>query len=44
LPSVLPHQEQITYIVRDGEGRVLLQSHDADPAAFPVPMTAGFQD
>jgi two-component system OmpR family sensor kinase len=44
LPSVLPHQEQITYIVRDGEGRVLLQSHDADPAAFPVPMAAGFQD
>jgi two-component system OmpR family sensor kinase len=41
---VLPHQEQITYIVRDGEGRVLLQSHDADPAAFPVPIAAGFQD
>ncbi len=44
LPSVLPHQEQITYIVRDGEGRVLLQSHDADPAAFPALMTPGFQD
>ncbi|WP_111396365.1 sensor histidine kinase [Humitalea rosea] len=44
LPSVLPHQEQITYIVRDGDGRVLLQSHDADPAAFPTLMTPGFQD
>ena len=44
LPSVLPHQEQITYIVRDGEGRVLLQSHDADPVAFPARMTPGFQD
>ncbi|WP_211314212.1 histidine kinase dimerization/phospho-acceptor domain-containing protein [Humitalea rosea] len=44
LPSVLPHQEQITYIVRDGDGRVLLQSHDADPAAFPVLTTPGFQD
>lgn len=44
LPSVLPHQEQITYIVRDGEGRVLLQSHDADPGTFPARMTIGFQD
>lgn len=44
LPSVLPHQEQITYIVRDGDGRILLQSHDADPVAFPVLATPGFQD
>lgn len=43
LPSVLPHEEQITYIVRDGEGRTLLQSHDADPAAFPALTTPGFQ-
>jgi two-component system OmpR family sensor kinase len=44
LPSVLPHQEQITYIARDRDGRVLLHSHDADPAAFPALMTPGFQD
>jgi two-component system, OmpR family, sensor kinase len=44
LPSVLTHKEQITYIVRDGDGRILLQSHDADPAAFPALTTPGFQD
>lgn len=44
LPSVLPHKERITYIVRDADGRVLLQSHDADPAAFPALMTSGFQE
>jgi two-component system, OmpR family, sensor kinase len=44
LPSVLPHEEQITYIVRNGDGRVLLQSHDADPAAFPALTTPGFQE
>ena len=43
LPPVLHHQEQITYIVRDGAGRVLLQSHDADPAAFPALTTPGFE-
>ncbi|MBS7792670.1 two-component sensor histidine kinase [Roseococcus sp. SDR] len=44
LPSVMPHQERITYIVRDGDGRILLQSHDADAAAFPARPMAGFQD
>ena len=44
LPLVQPHEEQITYIVRDGHGRILLQSHDADPAAFPALATPGFQD
>lgn len=44
LPSVLPHEEKITYIVRDGDGRVLLQSHDADPAAFQALATPGFQE
>lgn len=44
LPSVLQHEEQITYIVRDGDGRVLLQSHDADPAAFPAQTLPGFQE
>jgi two-component system OmpR family sensor kinase len=44
LPAVQPHREYITYIVRDGEGRILLQSHDADPRAFPTSLQAGFQD
>ncbi|MGK7865599.1 sensor histidine kinase [Falsiroseomonas sp. E2-1-a4] len=44
LPSVLPHEEQITYIVRDSHARVLLQSHDADPAAFSALMAPGSQD
>lgn len=44
LPSVLPHEEQITYIVRDDAGRVLLQSHDANPAAFPALPAPGFQE
>jgi len=44
LPAVLPHQESISYIVRDGEGRVLLQSHDADPAAFPTNLRPGFEN
>ena len=44
LPAVLPHAESVTYIVRDGSGRVLLRSHDADPAAFPAVPRPGFQD
>ena len=44
IASVTPHEEYITYIVRDAKGRVLLQSHDADPAAFPNDLTPGFHD
>lgn len=44
LPAVQPHREYITYIVRDADGRILLQSHDADPKAFPTPMMPGFRD
>ena len=40
IASVIAHEEYITYIVRDAKGRVLLQSHDADPAAFPNDLTA----
>lgn len=43
LPSVLPHREQITYIVRDSAGHVLLQSHDADATIFPATPRRGFQ-
>ena len=38
------HDEYFTYVVRDPEGRVLLQSHAADPAVFPPYDGPGFQD
>lgn len=40
--SVSEHKEYITYIVRDAKGRVLLQSHDAQPERFPQTPGAGF--
>lgn len=36
------HEEYFTYLVRDPQGRILLTSHRADPAQFPVFDTAGF--
>jgi two-component system OmpR family sensor kinase len=36
------HTEYFTYLVRDPKGRVLLTSHSADPAQFPVLNGAGF--
>lgn len=44
MPPVRPHREYITYVVRDRDGRVLLQSHDANPAAFPHRPEPGFAD
>lgn len=44
IASVAPHREYITYIVRDQRGRVLLQSHDAEPARFPGALTPGFAE
>lgn len=38
------HAEQFTYVVRDARGRVLFQSHDADPAAFPPLGPMGFRN
>ena len=32
LGAIREHEEFFTYIVRDAEGRILLQSHTADPA------------
>lgn len=43
LPDIGRHQEYITYLVRDQAGRVLLQSHDAEPALFPPESDAGFR-
>ncbi|WP_019953310.1 sensor histidine kinase [Yoonia vestfoldensis] len=37
------HDEFFTYVVRDAEGRILLQSHAADPAAFPSYDGQGFR-
>ncbi|MBV7407477.1 ATP-binding protein [Maritimibacter sp. DP1N21-5] len=35
LAPIREHDEFFTYLVRDAEGRILLQSHAADPAVFP---------
>jgi two-component system, OmpR family, sensor kinase len=36
------HKEYLTYLVRDNTGKILMQSHDADPSVFnPLPV-AGF--
>ncbi|OYZ79847.1 MAG: two-component sensor histidine kinase [Rhizobiales bacterium 24-66-13] len=42
MPPVGPHREYITYMVRDGEGRVLLQSSDAEQMAIPAGLAPGF--
>lgn len=36
------HDEYFTYLVRDNLGRVLLASHQADPALFPPFTASGF--
>ncbi|NCO88128.1 MAG: two-component sensor histidine kinase [Rhodobacterales bacterium] len=43
LGAVHEHDEYFTYIVRDNDDRVLLQSHSADPALFPAWDGAGFR-
>ncbi|NLH83483.1 MAG: HAMP domain-containing protein [Phyllobacteriaceae bacterium] len=42
LPPIGPHREFITYVVRDQDGKVLLQSSDAEPARVPVDLPSGF--
>ncbi len=42
LADLRDHDEFLTYIVRDDEGRILLQSHEADPAIFPEWDGPGF--
>lgn len=42
VPAVRGHEEHFTYVVRDAAGTVLLQSHFADPAAFPPYERPGF--
>lgn len=36
------HDEQLIYLVRDEAGKVLLQSHNADPMVFNQPLLNGF--
>ncbi|MDP3340433.1 ATP-binding protein [Frigidibacter sp.] len=43
LGAIRSHDEFFTYIVRDAEGRILLQSHAADPAVFPAYDGPGFR-
>jgi len=43
LAAIRQHDELFTYIVRDDQGRILLQSHAADTAAFPVWDGIGFR-
>lgn len=43
LAPIRAHDELFTYVVRDGEDRILLQSHAADPAVFPPWGGSGFQ-
>lgn len=43
LGAVREHSEFFTYIVRDAQGRILLQSHSADPKVFPAYDGAGFR-
>ncbi|TAM05676.1 MAG: HAMP domain-containing histidine kinase [Paraburkholderia sp.] len=42
IAAVRPHDELLTYVVRDATGKTLLQSHDADETVFPPKLRAGF--
>ncbi|MGE4411195.1 MAG: ATP-binding protein [Sphingobium sp.] len=42
LAPIREHDEFFTYLVRDMEGRILLQSHAADPVVFPPYDGPGF--
>ncbi|MFX0546605.1 ATP-binding protein [Roseovarius sp. S1116L3] len=43
LGTIREHSEFFTYIVRDAQGRILLQSHSADPGIFPPYDGPGFR-
>jgi two-component system OmpR family sensor kinase len=43
LAAIREHDEFFTYIVRDDQGSILLQSHAADPATFPAWDGIGFR-
>lgn len=41
---VAEHGERVVYQLRDAAGRVLLRSHEAPEAPFPVPLVRGFAE
>lgn len=43
LSEVRDHDEFLTYVVRDAQGSILLQSHGTDPAVFPAWDGVGFR-
>ncbi|MBF9030466.1 two-component sensor histidine kinase [Rhodobacterales bacterium HKCCE3408] len=43
LAPIREHDEFFTYVVRDAQGRILLQSHAADPSVFPPYEGTGFR-
>lgn len=42
--ALAEHEEHFTYILRNGEGAVLLTSHRAEPEDFPLFPTPGFHE
>lgn len=42
IASLQAHTEELSYVVRDTRGTLLLQSHDADPRIFPPAPRPGF--
>jgi two-component system OmpR family sensor kinase len=42
IAALQSHEELFTYVVRDDQGRILLQSHAADAAHFPPYRATGF--
>jgi two-component system OmpR family sensor kinase len=43
-PAMKDHDEYLTYLVRDEQGNLLLQSHDADPQVFGSLPGEGFSN
>lgn len=41
--TIVEHEEILTYRVRDGDGNILLRSHDAKFEDFPVQIFTGFR-
>jgi two-component system OmpR family sensor kinase len=44
IAALQPHKEHLTYLVRDKQGNILMQSHDADPAIFNQQPREGFSE
>lgn len=42
IATLKTHKEYLTYLVRDVEGKILMQSHDANPEMFNRKPTEGF--